>query len=438
MGRRLPWLHPELRVPYSVSGSTANERTQSTRDSSHRATTFANSKPSEESPTLTMRSAARASGRGRLIQDLRTPSRARQEAPASTPGSSSKRRLDGLYSFSNGTFYCNCVPRLEAKLLTAGKDTKNPGRKFYACTLRKCRFFLWEDQAVARSGGVMPSSSARHNAPAEAPTPTPGPEKRGKAPPSATQMPTPSTRASSSKKTRTQPIQHYFSTAPRPDGKTAGPSSSSEAEAHATGEPEESFQRSGASTATLAASTPSAGGKRKRVSFEEEDYDVSSDEERRMSVAMELSSRKLQATAPTPQTETSTPATQRAADTTDAGALPTARKLFIEERPQRSAPAAQQQSPANQVNITEEVMDLLPRELDASVADAVRQALGRHASRLRGAILGRDAVRTQLRAKDERIATLQERVTSLENKTKMQREEITNIKAGLANLYSQH
>ena len=178
-----------------------------------------------------MRSSGRTSGRGRLIQEMGTPSHRRQDAPASTPGAST-HRLNGL--FSQGDFFCNCNPRLKAALLTAGKDSQNPGKKFYGCILSKCGLFIWEDQAIARSGGALAPSS-RRNAPAEPPTPTPGPEKQGKttklAPPVATQMPTPSTKATSSKKTRTQPIQHYFAKVPKAedqDGKSSDQASTPE------------------------------------------------------------------------------------------------------------------------------------------------------------------------------------------------------------------
>ena len=149
---------------------------------------------------------------------------------------------------------------------------------------------------------------------------------------------------------------------------------------------------------------------------------------------MEQSTRKFQATS---NIEAPTPTAQRISEQSEMAAPPTARKLFTEDKPQRT-PAPAQSSPANQVSVADEVMGLLPKTLDASVATAIRQALERHDGRLRGAIQGRESVRAQLKTKDDRIAVLQGRVTALENKAKMQRDEITKMKAGLANLYNQH
>ncbi|KAH7368983.1 hypothetical protein B0T11DRAFT_277966 [Plectosphaerella cucumerina] len=437
MGRRLPWQHPELRVQHTIPDPPGFKDSHQTKNTPRNPPSTSRQPPSSN---LVMRSSGRPSGRGRLIQEMGTPSRRRQEAPASTP-SSTIHRTNGL--ISQGEVYCNCDPRLKAAHLTAGKDSRNPGRKFYGCIVKKCNLFIWEDQAIARSGGTLASSSS-NNAPAEPPTPTPGPEKKGKktvqiAPPTATQMPTPSTKATSSKKTRTQPIQHYFAKATKAepqDGKSTDPSSTSEEEAQNVDVPSSSSRPSGTSSATLAASTPSLGDKRKRAG-EVDEYGITSDEERDLGEAMERSTRKFQATTAAPTFDAPTPTAQRITEQSDMAAPPTARRLFTEERPQRT-PAPVQPSPSNQVSATDEVMALLPNTLDASVAEAVKLALKRHDERLRGVIQGRESVRAQVKAKDDRIATLQARVTALENKTQMQRDQITTMKAGLANLYSQH
>ncbi|KAH6685344.1 hypothetical protein F5X68DRAFT_209971 [Plectosphaerella plurivora] len=430
MGRRLPWQHPEIRVPYSVPGSSD---TSLSRDTPRKPSSTSGIPPFSK---LAMRSSGRPAGRGRLIQEMGTPSRRRQDAPASTPGGTT-HRLNGL--FSQGDFFCNCNPRLKAALLTAGKDSQNPGKKFYGCILSKCGLFIWEDQAIARSGGALAPSS-RRNPPAEPPTPTPGPEKQGKttklAVPTATQMPTPSTKATSSKKTRTQPIQHYFAKVPKTDdqdGKSSDQASTPEENVQNVAGPSGSVRPSTTSSATLAASTPSMGNKRKRPE-EEDEYGITSDDERLLTDVMEQSTRKFQATS---NFEAPTPTAQRISEQSEMAAPPTARRLFTEDKSQRT-PAAPSSSPANQVSVTDEVMGLLPKTLDASVATAIRQALERHDARLRGAVQGRESVRAQLKTKDDRIAVMQERVTSLENKTKMQRDEITTMKAGLANLYNQH
>ncbi len=189
------------------------------------------------------------------------------------------------------------------------------------------------------------------------------------------------------------------------------------------------------SSNTLSEGTPSASSNKRKHGEFVEDFmeEMSSDEERILNDVVDQSARKL------------IPA-RDAWDTPTAPRTDTARKLFTGEKRVKfsdqetttTTPGSSSQ-PAREPDIIGEVMGLLKgQNLADSVKAAVRQALGRHDAHLRGAIKGRDAVRTQIKKRDDRIATLQEKVAALENKTRMQKEELTSIKAGLADLYTKH
>ena len=47
----------------------------------------------------------------------------------------------------------NCKPRVEASHLKVNKENENHGRWFWRC--RKCNFFLWDEDARAREGGLL-------------------------------------------------------------------------------------------------------------------------------------------------------------------------------------------------------------------------------------------------------------------------------------------
>lgn len=388
----------------------------------------------------------RSSRRHRLVQGDATPSRRAQnrapEAPASTV-----QRLNGV--FAKGTWYCNCDPRDEATLRKVERSKENRGRLYWSCDRthtdpRRCDFFLWESEARVRSGDKSPPSDGAESAPAVQPTTPPRTAARNQhstARPDATQMPTPSTRTSTAKASKSRSIREFF----KSNTEQAGTSSEEEAQGNA---PDPGVRLPPSSSATMVPETPTAGPKRKRVEFEEDLIgDLSSDEERQMNEAMERSTRKLQQGAPIV-----TPAAERTGAASGGPTPATARTLFPDAKRARaegsgaaaaegagspvSGPSPQQ---GDDGGFVDEIMNLLRGQpLEDSVRRSVAQALDRQSGKMRGYMKGRDNVRAQLKTKEDRIAQLQERITALENKSKMQRQELTEIKAGLANLYSRH
>ncbi|KAF2806101.1 uncharacterized protein BDZ99DRAFT_395221 [Mytilinidion resinicola] len=81
--------------------------------------------------------------------------------------------------FEDGTWKCDCNPRLPAIHLQTKKETANKGRWFYKCQKGQddegcCNFFLWEDAAKPREGRAVLGTSRTEPA-----TPVTTPRKPG-------------------------------------------------------------------------------------------------------------------------------------------------------------------------------------------------------------------------------------------------------------------
>ncbi|OHE98878.1 hypothetical protein CORC01_05774 [Colletotrichum orchidophilum] len=407
-----------------------------------------------------------------------------------SPPPSQKKRLDGL--FLEGNWYCNCQPRQFAKFLQVSKKTANRGRWFYTCEKRRggCNFFLWAEDAENRAEGAtmtlppMPQGDGAAAAAAATPRRTT----------SLAQAPTPSTASTIKPAARATAPAHSAAIEP-PPSPTAQRSAAKQKfmdtyfKNRPIQVPEEEPNELMVTDEEAETTTTPAPRKRKRVLFDfdsdegggegEDNYgldDVSSGEERAMTEAMERSAKKLRVEGPP-----TTPAAQR---TLKESALPTpqtvTRTLFPDAKrrgtgvgdvspgnvsfststassatighpaavPNSSPPTSTPQE--EQLDPTEEVMALLRGQqkggsggvgggiMDESTARAVRELLGRFSMKAKGLARGRDTVRTALRAKDEKIAELQERVASLEARARTQREQIADFKAGMMDLYSKH
>ncbi|TDZ73111.1 hypothetical protein CTRI78_v001396 [Colletotrichum trifolii] len=433
MVRRLPWTHPNLKVAYTVPGrnTPASESTSNmaSRTPRGRKLVYNNSGSSAKSSWRNRYTPGAGGGAGGGGGFGGTPS-------------SQKQRLDGL--FLEGNWYCNCEPRGLASYLRVAKNTKNKGRFFYTCPKGRkggCDFFLWSEDAENRAGSgsntmnlpPMPDDTFGGGGGAEETTPMKPP--RG----AASSLPTPSMTAPA---TRQRSMGEFVSTQ----------------------KPVET--------------TPSrTAAKRKRVLFEFDDDDdedelfgnVSSDEERQMFEVMQSSAKKLgppgtaAAAAPAAPAAAApaTPSTRRTAHAETPATV--SRTLFPEAKRRKpddgavsfgsasttSSGTAVPSSPPpppggtpgeEQLDPTAEVLDLLRAHKveDAAALRDVRAALQKFALKAKGVARGRDSVRTALKKKDERIADLQERVASLENRNRVQKEQIEDFKAGIMDLYSKH
>ncbi|KAJ0167493.1 hypothetical protein CTA2_2240 [Colletotrichum tanaceti] len=378
-----------------------------------------------------------------------------------SPPPSQKRRLDGLYL--EGDWYCNCAPRQQALLLQVKKKNANHGRFFYKCEKRKggCNFFLWEEDAKNRA------ETATLTLP---PMPTDGSPVAGTTP--NAQFLTPSTASAARSGVKSAP------TAPPPD-RQAPPSPTTQKsaarqrflDAYFSARPPQPAIESNGPPDEAGADAPSHAAKRKRVLFDfdsddgGDEYglgDVSSDEERAMNEAMERSAKKLRETVPlaphtpvaqrmardaalpTPQTVTRTLFPDAKRHKPDDARKPAAKPLNVSYSTETSSATVEpSSSPApreeEQLDPTKEVLALLAgRAVDDTTMRGVRDVLRRFSMKAKGLAKGREMVRAALKAKDEKIAELQERVASLEARNRAQREEIADFKAGMMDLYSKH
>jgi len=64
--------------------------------------------------------------------------------------------------FADGTWHCDCTPRLPAEHFKVKKEGKNQGRWFYTCQNQepqRCGFFLWDEDAKLREEGAVLNNS---------------------------------------------------------------------------------------------------------------------------------------------------------------------------------------------------------------------------------------------------------------------------------------
>ncbi|WAO88227.1 Hypothetical protein NCS54_00556400 [Fusarium falciforme] len=358
-----------------------------------------------------------------------------------TPKSVKKRLHKGR--FSDGHWWCNCEPRNKASLRETKKSGPNKGRFYWKCD--NCGFFLWWDEAKSRETGLKSSEK--------------GESSRSKAPALTQQslvsygyQVTPSRRASN--------MDFDDSTESGEESQQGPPMPKSAKTVEA-----------GPSRAAALLETPSRGPtKRKRDVFEDDEdedefSDLGSDEERQMVDIADKSAEKAAA-----QRRYETPTNMRSADVISGLPTPVSRTLFpgtdskrqkqvsFEDTPSRhsvalssatisadttpsSTPAGLQAAPSssppdNSYDVTDEIMGLLQdQKVDPGVLRTIKHTLNTAARRTKGIILGRDSARATLKIRDEKIASLQERITALENRERMHRSQMTNIKANLMKMY---
>ncbi|RGP73780.1 DNA topoisomerase 3-alpha [Fusarium longipes] len=371
-----------------------------------------------------------------------TPRFKRYQDPQ-TPRSQKKRLPKGRYS--DGHWWCNCEPRQKATLREVKKTGPNNGKLFWKCD--DCNFFLWREEAKARENGLKTSRKDDDSA--------------RSAPPPMTQQSlvtygyqvTPSRRQSDQ------------DSADSTDSELDDPmpkSTSNQAQA--------SVPSKSSSSLPTTVETPSRGPtKRRWDAFEkdegEEFSDVCSDEERQMAAIADKSAEKAA------RNRYTTPSTPRSADVISGLPTPSvSRTLFpaseskrqkqvsFDESPSRctdtmssatlsanttpsKTPSRHQElSPSSPTETSYDVMDevmglLRGQKVDSKTLLSVQNILATSARRTKGIVLGRDTARASLKAKDEKIATLQERIVALENRERMHRNQMTNIKAGLMKMY---
>lgn len=319
----------------------------------------------------------------------------------------------------------NCEPRKEAVLHEVHKEGSNKGKFFWKCRVYPyCDFFLWQDQAKVRETGLIPTriESAK---------------ERPKVP-SFTQKPL---TAFGYQITPTQAVLD------------ADQLTDSDEEAEGGSE--------AADQDSPSIDTPCRpASKRKRDAFECDEFsDMDSEEERQLVVIADESAKKPSSTSD----QFTTPVANRTHDVVDGLPTPSVtRTLFsstakrhkqvsFEDIPSSATLSSATTTPTlnrsqvtpssgspgdNSHDVTDEIMELLRGQgVDAGVLTSVQGVLATAARKTKGIERGRDLARTSLKAKDDKIARLQDRIVALENKEKMHQARMTDLKAGLMDMY---
>lgn len=88
-------------------------------------------------------------------------------------------------------------------------------------------------------------------------------------------------------------------------------------------------------------------------------------------------------------------------------------------------------------DITQEVMEILHNQsLDEDISVKVRQAVNRYALKTQGIVRGRDMTRMALKARDSKIAELEQRIATLENEREVDKLVIKHFKTDMAHSLS--
>ncbi|KAH6723520.1 hypothetical protein BKA61DRAFT_12657 [Leptodontidium sp. MPI-SDFR-AT-0119] len=300
--------------------------------------------------------------------------------------------------FADGIWHCNCNPRLPASSFQVKKEGPNTGRWFYTCQQPKesgCGFFLWKDDAVGREMTAVMANSRSE----------PGASSR-----------TPGGRLDPVNKSRDDDDDFGdWSLSPEEEKKLA------QSIAHAeSGSPSPETPRKASKTSQF--STP--GSKRK---FGETMLPTPSTGGRPLTGFN--TGRRDEDVFTTPTTNTKgtwdghqpfglrspsgTPTPSRYRESTDASDGPS-------------------QTMQNNYDITDEVLELLKEQnIDDDITTNLKQLLSRHAMKISGIAKGRDITRVALKAKETKIAELQQKISALEAEREMDKTVIRHFKSDM-------
>ncbi|CZT00467.1 uncharacterized protein RAG0_08505 [Rhynchosporium agropyri] len=304
--------------------------------------------------------------------------------------------------FADGVWHCNCSPRLPASNFQVKKDGPNTGRWFYTCQQPKessCGFFLWKEDAVGREmTAVMANSRSEPDT------------VRGMA-----RIPTSRIEAEN-KFTDDNDDFGKWSSSPKEESKLAQPIARAES---ATPSPEtprkvgrtEGFLTPGSKRKfdeANALPTPSSGVRSSaQLNTAREDEDV-------FKTPNVGSSGTWDGHQPFGlRSPSCTPTPGRYREATDASDAPS-------------------QIAHNNYDITDEVLGVLKdQNLDDDTTTNLKKLLIRHAMKISGIAKGRDITRVALKAKDTKIAELQQKISALEAQREMDKTVIRHFKSDM-------
>ncbi|KAE9373096.1 hypothetical protein N431DRAFT_337524 [Stipitochalara longipes BDJ] len=332
----------------------------------------------------------------------------RSKHPPAFNSPSTARLSKGL--FADGIWHCNCDPRLPATQFQVKKEGPNKGRWFYTCQESKdngCGFFLWKENAAPREVGTV-----MNNTRSEAD------ERRTTTAEAAGDKRTVEGQAAASNKFMADLAKNnedqYGSFELPPEMERAMAKAVEQAEMRSPETPRKAIK-------TNYAATP--GSKRKR----EED------------------------SLPTPATgiNKTIPASDRASKDDDVFGTPSITLKAGNDRFGFRSPSAtpshfslqregteatddRGERTQHSYDITDEVMELLrDQHIDQETTYNLKELLNKHALKISGISKGRDITRVALKAKDMKIAELQQKIAGLEAERDLDKRIIRHYKSDM-------
>lgn len=321
--------------------------------------------------------------------------------------------------FDDGVWNCNCRPRLPAARFEVKKQGPNTGRWFYTCQEPNgvgCKFFLWDETAKEREKRAVMSNSRTE--------PLPGAEDRSGS------LATP-TKLSSGKSGKTFEQHMREST-----GMMAARSKESDDEFDWPLSPGE--EKTVEEAVARASVTPSSSWmETPRKAVKAPIFDTPGSKRKR----------GFEGPYPTPNTTSSstqedvfTPISWKGSTRYD---ISRNKSGSLSESPtpvrfrDASKTAHDLGHPSSQAtrdyDLTEEVLGMLKDQpVDAETKTRLREVLNRHVLKSRGIVKGREISRETVKAKDTKIAELQEHISSLETEREMDRLVIRKLREDVA------
>ncbi|KAG4435457.1 hypothetical protein IFR05_009059 [Cadophora sp. M221] len=306
--------------------------------------------------------------------------------------------------FADGIWHCNCNPRLPASSFQVKKDGPNTGRWFYTCQQPResgCGFFLWKDDAVGREMTAVMASS-RSEPGASSRTPRGRPDHVNKSSEDDDDDFGDWSLSSGKERKLAQSVARAESATLSPET----PRKASKTNQFSTPGSKRKFEET-------MLPTPSTGG-RPLVGFStgrrDEDVFTTPTTNPKGTTWDGLQPFGLRSPSGTP-----TPSRYR--ESADASNFP--------------GPGPSQ-TIQNNYDITDEVLELLKEQnIDDDTTANLKHLLSKHAMKISGIVKGRDITRVALKAKETKIAELQQKISALEAQREMDKTVVRHFKSDM-------
>ncbi|KAJ5042144.1 uncharacterized protein L3040_004701 [Drepanopeziza brunnea f. sp. 'multigermtubi'] len=339
-----------------------------------------------------------------------TPQKPRQR-PGAAHTPSKTVPLKGF--FDDGVWHCNCDPRIPASNFQVKKQGPNNGRWFYTCQKQRddggCGFFLWKDDAVGREKrAVMGNSRSEVERPV---TPTPR-SANGRIP--ARYSPEAGSGAD-------QEDYSDWSLSPEDERDLARRLGRDNPISYPPETPRKMIKTNDMTTPGSKRKldehvlpTPSTGGKiLGRSGPGHHDEDIFTTPTSRLKEGKWEGNERFGLRSPS-----GTPTPTRFREGT----------AFTETQGD-----SQGVRPPPSYDISDEMLELLKDSyIDGDTMARLKALLSKHAMRVSGIAKGRDITRVALKAKDSKIAELQQKISSLEAQREMDRTVIRHLKSDMS------